>query len=285
MTSTTKPAAKPFFLGPDAQKQGRKSLKGMVAHFKKAGGREAVYVTINTKITFLKERDFTPRVIPASHPIDKVSDKSILLITVNPSTPFREPLMAKGSPTEDFFNQVYSLNKLKLETKNLYKLYKEFDIVVADPRVHKLLPRILKAQFYEKNKKVPFMVQMAKPEPERKLLPREQRRAPKKEEPCDPKYVARQIKAIVGNPFFIAPVNGSVVTIKIGYTDWPVDHLQDNLNDVVTYLVDPKYKPIGGLVHSIDKIISVHVKTSEGISMPVFENKPAPESSDSDFDF
>ncbi|KAK7681255.1 hypothetical protein QCA50_015642 [Cerrena zonata] len=142
-----------FILGRSAEKTGKKSIQG--------------------KISYIKKKDYTPRVIPVTHKLDKLENKSILLITKDPSTPYRKALTEKDSPTEDVFNRIYTLTKVKLiaaNPKNCVRLYKEYDIVVADHRVHKFLPNILGATFYEKNHKVPFMVQMARPSADANLV-------------------------------------------------------------------------------------------------------------------
>lgn len=284
-----------FILGDAAQTEGKKSLQGLIHHIKKekgANNHEPIFVVISSKVTYIKDKDYTPRIIPVTHKLEKVENKSVLLVTKDPSTPYRIPLTEKDSPTEDVFNQIYTLNKLKLVTKSpkqLYKLFKEFDIVVADDRIHKFLPGILKAQFYEKNKKVPYMIQMARPAPPEIEVINKKKVIVKKDERCEPKYVKAQMKSIVGFPSYIAPANGTSVTIKVGFTDWTVDKLIDNIDDVLKYLIEPKFAPVGGILKSLDNVVSVHVKTSESVSLPVLQASTIENKSDddnySDFDF
>lgn len=283
-----------FVLGQEAAAEGRRSLEGLSGHVassKGAGHRDAVFVVINTHIQIIKSKDYTPRVIPVTHGLDKITNRAILLVTRDPSTPYRLALAAKGSATEDTFSQIISLTKLKLLARDkakLYRLFKETDIVVADPRIHKLLPAVLGAQFYQKNKKVPFMVQMAKPD--HRLVPPpgpKKRVKPVVDERCDVAYVKGQVRLIVRNPYFIPPVNGTCISIKVGYSDWPADELLRNVHDVLLYLVEPQYLPVGGLLKSVKNIHSVHVKTGESMSLPVLlkaEEREA-EDEDSDFDF
>lgn len=276
-----------FCLGDLAEKEGRKSLSSLIARISKEKGtqhHDAIFVVINTKITLLKTKDYTPRIIPIPHALDKLDNKSILLITKDPSTPYRIPLTEEKSPCEDVFNQVYSLKKIKQiarDPKKLYKLYKEFDLVVADDRVHKQLPDILKAQFYEKNKKVPYMIQMAKPVPQLK------KKGVQPEERCEPKYVKAQMKSIVKNASFIAPANGTCLSIKIGFSDWEVTKLLENMNQIIDYLTNEKYQPVGGMLKTISNVTNVHVKTGESISLPVYvaETNQASDDDYSDYDF
>lgn len=66
-----------------------------------------------------------------------------------------------------------------------------------------------------------------------------------------------------------------------------------NLNDVIDYLINEKYLPIGGVLKALDNLGNVHVKTSDSISLPVYikhkdgENDTNEDDDDnnSDFDF
>ncbi|ODV65496.1 ribosomal protein L1 [Hyphopichia burtonii NRRL Y-1933] len=282
-----------FILGRSAEKTGKKSIQGLVNHIAKEKGsshHEPIYIVINSKISYIKKKDYTPRVIPVTHKLDKLENKSILLITKDPSTPYRKALTEKDSPTEDVFNRIYTLTKVKLiaaNPKNCVRLYKEYDIVVADHRVHKFLPNILGATFYEKNHKVPFMVQMARPSADANLV-KGKKSTKLKDENCDPKYVRNQLKSIVGNVSFNPPANGTCATIKVGFSDWDTRHIMTNIHDVVDYLTNAKFAPVGGLLRSLDNIISAHLKTSESASLPfmeIKENKESDKEDYSDFDF
>ena len=285
-----------FLLGQESSKAGKKSFRTLKSQTNlETGGSnansqgEAIFAVINCKIPLGKKKDYTPRIIPLTHKLDEAANKSILLITKDPSTDYRPQLEEKDCPTEDMFNQIYSLKRLKSiakDPKKLFKAFKEFDIIVADNRVHKFLPQILGTPFYAKNKKLPFMIQMAKPSPTASLV-KGKKSTKLKDNRCEPKYVARQMNSIVNNTNFLPPVNGNCVSIKIGYTNWKESDLLTNLNDVLLYLVDEKYKPVGGMLNNVKNIGSIFVKTGESISLPVYkaEEEGVEEENDSDFDF
>ncbi|CUM66888.1 uncharacterized protein PRCAT00004572001 [Priceomyces carsonii] len=267
----------PFVLGEDNVKETRKCLRALLAHIHSEKGlnkREPIYLIINTKIALTRQKDYIPRIIPLSKGLEKLSDKSVLLITKDPSTHYRAELTLSGSLTEDVFNHIYSMKKLKAlssETRKIDKLFKEFDIVVADNRVHKFLPDLLGAKFYQKNKKVPFMLQMAKPD-HNAVLTTGKKSHKLKDERCDPRYVYQQMKAIVKNTYYIPPANGNCISIKFGFTDWKVDELLENINDIFFYMIDSKYQPVGGLLRSVKNLNSAHIKTSESISLPIYKS-------------
>jgi ribosome biogenesis protein UTP30 len=282
-----------FILGQSALADGTKSAKSLASHIGKENGpthHEAVYLIINTKIYLTKIKDYTPRIIPLSKGLDKLENKSVLLVTKDPSLPYRDALTKKDSPTEDVFNQIYTLTKLKhisKDPKKLTKLFKEFDIIVADNRVHKFLPDILGARFYVKNKKIPFMVQMAKPDKDARLS-KGKKSTKLKDDRCEPEYVRYQMKSIVRNASYVPSATGTCISVKIGYSDWKPEELLTNANDVIKYLVEPKFLPVGGLLRTPKNLVSVHIKTSESISLPIFKQKEdikEEDDDDSDLDF
>lgn len=275
-----------FLLGEGAFIEAQKSIKSLKSHCKQNAQQkeEAIFLTINTYTTFIKTKDYTPRVIPVKYPLDKLENKSVLMVTKDPSTSYRHTLTEKNSPTEDVFNEIYSLKRLKTLANNPKKLrliFKEFDIVVADHRVHKFLPDILGAQFYVKNKKVPFMVQMA-PYDAKAQLVKVKKSHKLKDERCDAKHVKGQMRSIAKNPYIIPPANGTFVSIKVGYSNWKTSEIISNINDVIKYLIESDVSI--RLLKSMDVIEGVHVKTSESISLPVYKKQLEEEDSDSSVD-
>ncbi|EEQ38476.1 putative ribosome biogenesis protein [Clavispora lusitaniae] len=278
-----------FVLGTEAREEAKKSLRGIIGHIadeaQKNGNQshhEPIILVLNTNIYLVKEKDFTPRIIPVTHKLHKIDEKTILLITRDSS--FKEHFTKAGSPTEDLFHQIIPFQKIKSigqSHKNLVRLYKENDIVLADTRIHQRLPSILGSQFYAKNKKVPFKVLMAKPEPGR-------RTHGKINQECDVKFVRSQVKAITGNASFIPPAHGNCINIVVGYSDWKISELLTNINDVILYLVDEKALPVGGLLRKVENLHSVLVRTSNSVALPVMkkrEEKEKEESDMSDLDF
>lgn len=276
-------------LGAEGDKAAAESVDALLAHVR---GQEArpVYLIVNYKIQLVRAKDYTPRIVPIPHKLDKVGAKLVLLVTKDPSTPYRAALTEKGSPTEDCFNQIYTLTKVRSMAKDPRKalrLFKEFDVVVADHRVHKFLPGTLGAQFYAKNKKIPYMIQMAKPDPHAQLT-RGKKSAKLKDERCDAAYVRLQLRSIVGNTSFVPPANGNCMSIKVGYSDWLLAPIVANIAAVMLYLVEARFAPVGGVLRTMKNVQSVHVKTSESASMPVWRERAAADNvddDDSDFDF
>lgn len=271
-----------FLLGDEAREQAKRSIKGLVRHVQSASDEpshhEPLYLVLNTKTTLVKQKDYTPRIIPVTHKLRKIDEKTILFITRDLS--YREELTRKDLPTEDVFHQIIPYQKIKLighSSKKSVRLYKENDIIVADNKIYGKLPDALGAQFYGRNKKVPFKVQIVKPG----------HTAVRGSLECDPKYICAQVKAILGNTSFIPPANGNCINIVVGYLDWKVSEILTNINDVINYLTDEKYRPVGGLLQKVENLHSVLIKTSSSVAMPVMrkQDDKAEESDMSDFDF
>ncbi|EMG50793.1 hypothetical protein G210_0829 [Candida maltosa Xu316] len=260
-----------FILGEEAYKTAKKSLSSLIKRSKEdKNERTAINLIINIKIQLVKTKDYKPRIIPITNKLDEPTNKSILLITKDPSNIYRDELTKKDCPTDDLFSDIYSFKKVK-----------------CDLRVQKFLPDVLGEIFYYKNKKVPFIIQMAKPNAKISTKSKENKI---KDNRCDAKYVKLQVDSIVENTSYIPNSKGDCLNITIGYTDWKVNDLLVNLNDVVDYLINDKYLPIGGIVKSLNNLGNVHVKTSESISLPVYvksdeDGKDNGDENDSDFDF
>jgi len=162
------------------------------------------------------------------------------------------------------------LKKLKTITrspKSLKKLYSEFDLILSDHRIHHLLPPILGETFYKGHRKVPYMIQMNRPDPNVAKVKKQDR-----VESCDAKYVRDQIRSICKNTSFI-PNKDTSISVKIGFTDFEVEKLIQNIVTVCEFLKNPKFQPIGGLLKYNNQIRGMFVKTNESMSLPIYKRK------------
>lgn len=162
------------------------------------------------------------------------------------------------------------LKKLRAQAKsvkNLKKLFHEYDLIVADHRVHHLLPDILGEMFYKGHKKLPYMVQLARPDPNSQKVKRQNRT-----ETCDARYVKDQIRSICKNTSYL-PNTDTTISVKIGYVDTGTDKLMENITAVCEFLKNPKFQPIGGVLKHNNQIRGMFVKTNESVSLPIYKNK------------
>ncbi|SCU87626.1 LADA_0E05182g1_1 [Lachancea dasiensis] len=221
-----------------------------------------VHIIINTEKPIGLKNDYIPRIIPLKHnKLHKPSDLRILLITKDPSTLYRKTL-TEDPATADLFKTILSVRNLKGKYRGsrLSKLFKEYDIVVADYRVHHLLPQILGSSFFHSNKKLPYMIQMSRTQKvKREKLPEE----------CDAAYVRAQLKSITKNSSYVPNVD-NCLSVKVGRIGYHTpQEMAQNIQDIVQFLTDKSKKPQGGVIRG--DIAALFVKTSNSVSLPIFK--------------
>lgn len=208
------------------------------------------------------KKDNIPRIIPLqSCKLDKPKDLRVLLITKDPSTNYRQAL-TNHEATSDLFKEIISVKNLKRRCRGakMNHLYKEFDLIVADFRVHHLLPDILGSRFYHGNKKLPFVVRMSK------ALPM---KGQKMADECDPPYVRAQLRSICKNTSYV-PNNDNCLSVRIGQVQkTSVGEMIENIQNVISFLSDKTKRPQGGVIKG--GIVSIFVKTSNSPSLPIYE--------------
>ncbi|EHN01408.1 Utp30p [Saccharomyces cerevisiae x Saccharomyces kudriavzevii VIN7] len=221
-----------------------------------------IHMIINMGKKMGIKRDNIPRVIPLSRcKLSKPRDLGILLITKDPSTLYRETL-TKDEHTSDLFKEIISVKNLRRRFRGnkLTQLYKDFDLVVADYRVHHLLPDVLGNRFYHGSKKLPYMIRMSK---EVKL--KRQQMAEK----CDPIYVRAQLRSICKNTSYI-PNDDNCLSVRVGHIQKHlIPEILQNIQDVVNFLTDRSKRPQGGVIKG--GIVSIFVKTSNSTSLPIYQ--------------
>ncbi|CCF59097.1 hypothetical protein KAFR_0G00640 [Kazachstania africana CBS 2517] len=221
-----------------------------------------VQIVINTGKKMDVSKDYIPRIIPLTAcKLYKPKDLRILLITKDPSTLYRETI-SRDDTINDLIKEIISVKNLKRRFRGakLSTLYKEFDLVVADYRVHHLLPDVLGSRFFHSKKKTPYMIRMSKQLKERRQ---------KMIEECDVSYIRAQLKSICKNTSYIAN-NDNCLNVKIGEVGrHSSEEMLSNIQDIVRFLTDKKEKPQGGVIKG--GINSIFVKTSNSVSLPVYQ--------------
>ena len=269
----TSPNQMSFPLGKKTLEDTKKSLESLIAHEIKQGnsGHEFVYLVINTERPFTKVRDHTPRIVPIPNRLSRISERSVLLITKDPSTPYRDPLTRAKSPTEDLFKDIMPLKKVKTltrSTKSAKNMLSEYDLILADHRIHHLLPDIMGEVFYRAHKRVPFVVQLAQISEEdmKKPLKRQER-----VERCDAQYVLKQMRSIAKNTYYF-PSRDAQIVLKVGYIDTEPEKLCQNIGAVIEFLHNEKFLPSGGVLKK-NPMKELFVKTNNSASLPIWVKK------------
>ncbi|CCK69234.1 Utp30p KNAG_0C01210 [Huiozyma naganishii CBS 8797] len=244
----------------------RIALDALIAECKtnpKLAEEKDVQIIINTgKNKLNATKDYIPRIIPLKNcKLNHPKDMRILLITKDPSTLYRDSI-EKDEYLRDVIKDVISVKHLKRKYKGakINLLYKEFDLVVADYRVHHLLPKILGAKFFAGSKKLPFMIRLSKA-----VRVKHQQMVNE----CDCKYIRAQLKSITKNAYYV-PNKDNCLTVRIGQVGrQSVDDMLDNVVDIIQFLSDIKQKPQGGIIRG--PVVSIFVKTASSASLPLYE--------------
>ncbi|GCE97471.1 putative subunit of U3-containing 90S preribosome complex [Zygosaccharomyces mellis] len=218
-----------------------------------------IQVIINTSKKMGIKNDHIPRIIPLRESkLRKPKDLRILLITKDPSTSYREAL-AKDESTTDLFKEILSVKNVKRRYRGVksIQLYKEFDLIVADFRVHHLLPDVLGSKFYHGSKKLPYVIRMTRPSDNSKTS-----------QDCDPVFVRAQLKNICKNTSYV-PNSDNCLGIRIGLIGkHNTREMVENIKDVIAFLTDKSKRPQGGVIKG--GISSIFVKTTNSPSLPIY---------------
>lgn len=188
-----------------------------------------------------------PRIIPLHHgKMYRPRDLSILLVTRDPVQKFRDQLK-ENEMTADMFREVISIRGLRRRIRDAAWSH-EFDLVVADFRIHKFLPKALGGH-------KPYLIQMVRETPNSKL--REPQSEKNKRETLDPSFIRAQLRNICKNTSYV-PGAGDLC-IKIGERNrHPLDQVAKNMLDVVEFL-QKEYT-----------IESLSVKTAHSVALPCY---------------
>ncbi|GAV53620.1 hypothetical protein ZYGR_0AK01220 [Zygosaccharomyces rouxii] len=218
-----------------------------------------VQVIINTSKKMRMNNDHTPRIIPLRESkLYRPKELRILLVTKDPSTTYRESL-TKDETTTDLFKEILSMKNLKRRFRGVksIQLYKEFDLIVADFRVHHLLPDVLGSKFYHGSKKLPYVIRMTRPSDKSKTS-----------QDCDAPFVRAQLRSICKNTSYV-PNSDNCLGVRIGLVGkHSTQDMVENIKDVITFLTDRNKMPQGGVIKG--GISSIFVKTTNSPSLPIY---------------
>ncbi|EJS42824.1 utp30p [Saccharomyces arboricola H-6] len=227
-----------------------------------------IHIIINMGNKMGIKRDNIPRIIPLTKcKLFKPRELNILLITKDPPTLYRETL-ANDEHTSELFKEIISVKNLRRRYRGskLNQLYKDFDLVVADYRVHHLLPDVLGNRFYHGSKKLPYMIRMSK-----EVKQKRQQMIEK----CDPIYVRAQLRSICRNTSY-NPNDDNCLSVRVGHIQkHSVPEILQNIQDVINFLTDRSKRPQGGVIKG--GVVSIFVKTSNSISLPIYQFSEAKE--------
>lgn len=133
------------------------------------------------------------------------------------------------------------------------KLERSYDLFLADARLYAVLPSLLGATFFRRNK-FPLMVE-----------------AGAKGAALDDELLATGIREALGSTTLQQPEHGRTALVRIGFVSMSPTELTENAKAVIAALADPErgIVPLGAR-----NIRSLMVKTPHSPAFPLFEAEP-----------
>lgn len=235
---------------------------------------EPIILQLGTLVPTAKTKEYTRRMIALPKRLRKLKETTILLVTKDPVDKFRSALNAESSATEGIFKDIIGYKKFKSmvgTSKNAVKTSHEYDVIVTDTRLHSLLPKLLGPTVFCKSaQKYPLMMQMARPSVDAQL--EKGRKSDKlKDERVEPDYVLGQVRSWCRNTTFV-PSTGTNISVVVGYSYMAGSEIVENIDAVITYLTDKKFRPLGGLVNNgIKGIVDIYLYANDK-SVPIMKN-------------
>ncbi|KAG0675417.1 hypothetical protein C6P40_000332 [Pichia californica] len=233
--------------------------------------KEPIILQLSTEVptTNLSTKEFTRRMINIPNRLRLVKNTSILLVTKDPVDNYRIPITLPTAITTDTFTDIIGFKKFKSlvgTSKKALKTFHEYDIIIVDNRLHKFLPKLLAPTiFCKSSQNFPLMLQFALPTSDVIVIKRR-----KEKDELDLDYIQSQIKAWCKNTTFV-PSTGSSLSIIVGYPNMSGSDITENIDAVLTYLTDKKFKPIGGIIpDGINGIADIHLRANDK-SVPVLK--------------
>ncbi|TID31394.1 hypothetical protein CANINC_000023 [Pichia inconspicua] len=236
--------------------------------------QEPIILQLGTLVPTAKFKEYTRRMILLPNRLRKLKETTVLLVTKDPVDKFRSALDAEHSVTEGVFKDIIGYKKFKKmvgTSKSALKTSHEYDMIVLDTRLHSLLPKLLGPTVFCKSaQKYPLMVQMAKPDVDAELE-KGKKSNKLKDNRVEPDYVLGQIRAWCRNTTFV-PSSGPNISIVVGYPYMSGLEIVENIDAVITYLTDRKYRPIGGIINDGLKGITDLYLRADDKSVPIMKS-------------
>ncbi|KAK7208029.1 ribosomal protein L1/ribosomal biogenesis protein [Myxozyma melibiosi] len=251
--------------------------------------KKAIYLVVSTK-KFLSDRlVMKPKRITVPHPIYNSDTTSICLLTKDPQRLYKDIFLPSDIGDDDpvisgSLARIIGVSKLRSKFKTFEarrQLRDGYDLFLADDRIVAMLPPLLGKTFIGV-KKMPIPIRFLGPtgkknEETQKAV--KQQLSKKKRAEISPeeeieqekknisvKRVKAEFERTLKSAIVVLPA-GALTTVKIGFSTFTAEQLAENVDAVVEELAKSVIK--GGW----DGIRSLHVKSTDSISLPIFLTK------------
>ncbi|KAK5674912.1 proteasome-interacting protein cic1 [Elasticomyces elasticus] len=234
-----------------------------------------VWLVLTTKKHMSDKKRLKPGKIVLPHPYLNLQDEGfrICLITADPQRKYKDIVDSPGFPEglKKCVTRVLGLEKVKARYKSFEsrrQLLGEYDVFLADDRVITHLPKLLGKVFYKGGSKRPVPVNLqgkrqSVDEQGVKRIKLSEGGSKVVKNDLQPKDLAAEIdRAVRSALVHLAP--STTTAVKVGRATMEAEHLVENVNAVVTGLVD-KYVP-----QQWKNVRSVHIKGPNTAALPIY---------------
>ncbi|KAM4058859.1 ribosomal protein [Hirsutella rhossiliensis] len=279
-----------------------KASKALLAHIKKAARQQQegadgkrnllqdddddvdddtpVWLTLTTKRHIADKARLQPGKIALPHPlVDEAAATTVCAITADPQRAYKNLIGSDDFPAalRRRITRVIDLSKLKAkygQYEAQRKLFAEHDVFVADDRIINRLPKMLGKTFYKTTVKrpIPVVLQAKRPKVDGKRVKRPEKKKSKTDDDTDDVAVnagtaadiAKEIEKALGSALVsLAPTTNTAV--RVGYAHWPPEHIADNVDAVVSALVD-RWVP-----QKWRNVKSIYIKGPRTAALPIWQ--------------
>ncbi|KAL6912797.1 hypothetical protein ACHAP8_010521 [Fusarium lateritium] len=263
-----------------------KASKALLAHIKKASKQKAdesdkrnllddeesenipIWLNLTTKRHIVDKARLQPGKIALPHSLNTDETTTICLITAEPQRAYKNIVASEEFPEElrKRITRVVDFGKLKAKYSQYEaqrKLFNEADIFLGDDRIINRLPKVLGKTFYKSTQKRPVPVNLQAKAP--KVDGKRQKRV-KTEDTVNagtPAEIAKEVQKAV-NSAFVSLTPSTNTSIKIGYSGFTAQQIADNVDAVVTGMME-KWIP-----QKWRNLKSIYIKGPETTALPIW---------------
>ncbi|KAF5007152.1 hypothetical protein FDECE_6505 [Fusarium decemcellulare] len=264
-----------------------KASKALLAHIKKASKQKVeesgkrnllddddepletpIWLTLTTKRHIVDKARLQPGKIVLPHTLNTDETASICLITAEPQRAYKNIVASDEFPADlgKRITRVIDFAKLKSKYSQYEaqrKLFSEHDIFLGDDRIINRLPKVLGKTFYKTTQKrpIPVVLQAKATKVDGKRQKRQKTEGTVNA--GTPADIAKEIEKAIGAAL-VSLTPSTNTAVRIGYSGWTAEQIADNVDAVVTALVE-KWVP-----QKWRNMKSVYIKGPETTALPIW---------------
>ncbi|KJZ77074.1 hypothetical protein HIM_03395 [Hirsutella minnesotensis 3608] len=247
-----------------------------------------VWLTLTTKRHIADKTRLQPGKIALPHPLVRIASDdddegvpvtTVCAITADPQRAYKNVIGSDEFPAglRRHITRIIDFGKLKTkygQYEAQRKLFSEHDVFLADDRIINRLPKVLGRTFYKTTVKrpIPVILSAKRPKVDGKRAKRSdlasKAKAAGQESPelnvGSAADMAREIQKALGSALVsLSPTTNTA--IRVGYAHWPAEHIADNVQAIVSALVE-RWVP-----QKWRNVKSIYIKGPRTAALPIWQ--------------